>query len=168
MGDGYAPRILVVDLTTRKTEVLDTEDYKEWGGGEGMGAKLFWDLCTDKTVAAFDPGNVITLGGGAFAGTPVPSGARTAVTGIGPAAYPTEWFTSSNFGGRFAGMLKMAGWQMVAGTGKADVPVWIDGRDDKVEIRDAGESGDRLWGLDSHETQKAIYALHGADGHWRS
>ncbi|MBN2247704.1 MAG: aldehyde:ferredoxin oxidoreductase [Coriobacteriia bacterium] len=168
MGDGYAPRILVVDLTTRKTEVLDTEDYKEWGGGEGMGARLFWDLCKDKTVAAFDPGNVITLGGGAFAGTPVPSGARTAVTGIGPAAYPTEWFTSSNFGGRFAGMLKMAGWQMVAVTGKADTPVWIDIRDEKVEIRDAGESGDKLWGLDAHETQRAIHSLHGADGHWRS
>lgn len=167
MADGYAPRILKVDLTTREVETLDTENYKEWGGGEGMGAKLFWDLCKDKTVPAFDPGNVITLGGGAFAGTPIPSSGRTAVTGIGSAGYPTEWFTSSNFGGRFAGMLKLAGWQMVAVVGKADKPVWIDIRDDKVEIRDASESGDKLWGLDAHETQKAIHKIHHADGTWR-
>jgi len=169
MADGYAPRILKVDLTTREIETLDTEDYKDWGGGVGMGAKLFWDLVEDKTLAdAFDPRNVVSIGGGAFAGTPVPSAARSAVAGLGAFGYPVNWFTTSNFGGRFSAMLKMAGWQMVAVVGKADSPVWIDIRDGKVEIRDAGESGDALWGLDAHETQKAIYEIHGADGTWRS
>ncbi len=168
MGDGYAPRILVVDLSTETIETLDTEEYKEWGGGVGMGAKLFWDLCEDKTVGSFDPGNVITLGGGAFSGTPVPSAARTAVTGIGPQGHPTEWFTTSNFGGRFSAMLKYAGWQMVAVKGKAEKPVWIDIRNDEVTIRDASESGDGLWGLDAHETQRVINKIHEADGTWRS
>jgi aldehyde:ferredoxin oxidoreductase len=136
MADGYAPRILKVDLTTKEIEVLDTKDYKEWGGGEGMGAKLFWDFCEDKTVSAFDPGNVNALGAGAFAGTPIPSSGRTAVTGIGPAAYPQEWFTSSNFGGRFAGMLKLAGWQAVAVVGKADTPQHLD----RVRVLDSEEA----------------------------
>ncbi len=168
MADGYAPRILKVDLTKREIEVVDTENYKQWGGGHGMGAALFWEMCTDKTVSSFDPGNVITLGAGAFAGTPIPSSGRTEVTGIGPAGYPTEWYTRSNFGGRFASMLRLAGWQAIAVVGKADKPVWIDIRDDKVEIRDASETGDKLWGLDAHDVQKAIYKIHGADGSWRS
>lgn len=166
-ADGYAPKILKVDLTTRTIEELDTEKYKQWGGGEGMGAALFWEFCKDKNVSGFDPGNVITLGAGAFAGTPIPSSGRTAVTGIGPAGYPTEWFTSSNFGGRFASMLKLAGWQAVTVVGKADTPVWIDIRDDKVEIRDAGESGDGLWGIGAHDAQKRIWEIHEAEHEWR-
>ena len=47
---GYAGKILRLDLTHRKAIVLDTERYKSWGGGHGLGAALFWEFCKDKTI----------------------------------------------------------------------------------------------------------------------
>lgn len=160
MGNGYAGKILVVDLTKRSISSLNTEDYKDYGGGHGIGSAVFFDLCKDKTVAAFDPANVITVMTGPIQGTMAPFGSgRAEVQGIGAQGYPIEWFTRSNFGGRFAGHLKFAGWDGIAVTGKADKPVWIDIRDQKVAIRDASDSGDKLWGLDTVEVEKKIYEL---------
>lgn len=168
MQPGLAEKIILVDLTNNKVELLKTEEFAKWGGGHGIGSALFWKYCTNKKAKGFDPENVITLTAGGFGGTPVPSSGRTEVQGIGPLCWPVEWFTRSNFGGRFSNMLKFAGYQSIAVVGKAKKPVWIDIRDDKIEIRDASSSGDKLWGLDAHATQKAIYKIHGAKDDWRS
>ena len=69
---GYAGKILRVDLTSRKISTLDTKDYEEWGGGHGMGSALFWDLCRDKTISAFDPNNVVTIMTSPLSGAAVP------------------------------------------------------------------------------------------------
>ncbi|HEY3316878.1 MAG TPA: aldehyde ferredoxin oxidoreductase N-terminal domain-containing protein [Coriobacteriia bacterium] len=160
MANGYAGKILVVDLTKRATSTLKTEDYKDFGGGHGIGSAVFFDLCKDKTVKAFDPANVVTIMTGPIQATMAPYGSgRAEVQGIGAQGYPIEWFTRSNFGGRFAGQLKFAGWDGIAVTGKADKPVWIDIRDGNVAIRDASASGDGLWGLDTVEAEKRIYEL---------
>lgn len=151
--NGYAGKILFINLTTGKISTLDTADYAEWGGGHGMGSKIFWDLVQDKTIGGFDPGNVVTFMTSPLAGTMAPgAGSRTEVQGIGVQTSP-EWFTRSNFGGRFAGMLKYAGWDGIAVQGRADAPVWIDIRNGDVQIRDAQS----LWGLDTWETQKQIW-----------
>ncbi len=151
--NGYAGKILKINLTTRETEILNTADYEQWGGGHGMGSKIFWDLVPDKTISGFDPDNVVTFMTSPIAGTMVPgAGSRTEVQGIGVQTYP-EWFTRSNFGGRFAAMLKYAGWDGIAVQGQADAPVWIDIQNDDVQIRDAQS----LWGLDTWETQKEIW-----------
>lgn len=151
---GYVGKILRINLTNREISTIDTEKYAHWGGGHGIGSALFWDLCKDKTVSAFDPGNVVTLMTSPLCGTLVPSAAaRTEIQGIGPQAWPYEWFTRSNFGGRFAPMLKYAGWDGIVIEGKADSPVWIDIRNRDVEIRDASS----LWGLDIYETQQEIW-----------
>jgi len=154
MAGGYAGKILRIDLTKRAVSTLDTKDYEEYGGGHGMGSAIFWDLCKDKTVKAFDPGNVVTIMTSPLSGTLAPAVAgRTEVQGIGAQGYPVEWFTRSNFGGRFSGQLKYAGWDGIAIEGKADKPVWIDIRNDKVEIRDAKG----IWGLDTTEAQEEIW-----------
>ena len=151
--NGYMGKILKIDLTSQEIAILDTSDYEEWGGGHGMGSKIFWDLVKDKTISGFDPENVVTLMTSPLAGTMVPGGAaRTEVQGIGVHTYP-EWFTRSNFGGRFSSMLKYAGWDGIAIQGKAKKPVWIDIRNDQVQIRDATD----LWGLDTWETQQEIW-----------
>src|SRR5450830_1494001 len=160
MGNGYAGKILVVDLTKRSTSTLNTSDYAEWGGGHGMGSAVFWDLCKDKTVKAFDPGNVLTVMTGPLQGTLTPfASGRCEVQGIAPEGFPIEWYSRSGFGGRMAGQLKYAGWDGIAVMGKADKPVWLDIRNQNVAIRDASASGDNLWGLDTAEVEQAIYKL---------
>lgn len=168
MANGYAGKILKVDLTTGEISSLNTADYAEFGGGHGMGSAVFFDLVKDKKIAAFDPANVITFMTGPIQGTLAPfGGGRTEVQAIGPQPFPIEWFTRSNFGGRFSAMLKFAGWDGIAVTGKAKQPVWLDVRNDKVVIRDASAAGDKLWGLGTYDAEKAIYKLvRNGDSNW--
>ena len=59
-------------------------------------------------------------------------------------------------------MLKFAGWDGLIVEGRSDAPVWIDIRDESVEIKKAGW----LWGLDSWETQKQIWHEMKGEGNW--
>ena len=155
--NGYAGKILRLDLTNRRVLTIPTSDYAQWGGGHGMGSAIFFDLVKDKTVGGFDPTNVVTLMTSPLCGTLVPSaGGRTEVQGIGVQSYPIDWFTRSNFGGRFSSQLKYAGWDGVVIEGKASEPVWIDIRNGDVQIRDC--SALSLWGKDTQECQKTIWA----------
>ncbi len=149
--NGYAGKILRLNLTTREITVIDTEHYEQWVGGHGMGSAIFWDLVEDKSITGFDPRNVVTIMTSPLSGTLAPgASARTEVQGIGVQSYPIGWFTRSNFGGRFGPMLKFAGWDGIVVEGKADEPVWIDIRNGDVAIKDAS----RLWGLDTWKTQQ--------------
>ncbi len=159
---GYVGKILRVDLTARETSVIETEKYTEWGGGHGIGSALFWDLCKDKTVSGRDSGNVLTFMTSPLSGTMAPSASgRVEVQGIGTAGYPVNWFTRSNFGGRFGGQLKQAGWDGIVLEGKADAPIWLDIINGKVEFRDAAD----LWGKDTQETQQLIWELKENEEH---
>jgi aldehyde:ferredoxin oxidoreductase len=152
--NGYAGKILRINLTSRKVSTINTSDYEQWGGGHGIGSALFFDLVEDKTISGFDPANVVTVMTSPLTGTmAIGATARTEVQGIGVQLYPFEWFTRSGFGGRFGPMLKFAGWDGVAIEGKADSPVWVDIRDGKVQIKDAST----LWGLDTWQTQETIW-----------
>jgi aldehyde:ferredoxin oxidoreductase len=154
MAGGYAGKILRIDLTTQKVSTIDTAKYEEYGGGHGMGSAIFWDLVPDKTIKAFDPANVVTIMTSPLSGTLAPAVAgRTEITGIGAQGYPVEWYTRSNFGGRFAGQLKYAGWDGIVVQGKSPKPVWIDIRNDQVSIK----SADGIWGLDTTEAQEEIW-----------
>ena len=46
---GYGGKILLVNLSKGTGEAaitrLDTEKYKKFGGGYGLGAAMFWDFC---------------------------------------------------------------------------------------------------------------------------
>lgn len=152
---GYMGKVLRVNLTDGKTSTIDTGKYEDWGGGHGMGSAIFWDLCPNKAISGFDSQNVVTIMTSPLSGTLTPGApGRTEVQGVGVQSYPTEWFTRSNFGGRFGAMLKYAGWDGVVIEGKAEKPVWIDIRNDDVQIRDAKG----LWGLDTWETQEEIWS----------
>ncbi len=151
---GYRGKILRVDLSTGKVSFIETEQYASWVGGHGIGSALFWDLVEDKSIDGFDERNVVTLMTSPLTGTLAPGGAsRVEIQCIGVQSYPVGWFTRSNVGGRFGAMLKYAGWDGIVLEGKAERPVWIDIRNEKVKIRDAGT----LWGLDTWETQRRIW-----------
>jgi aldehyde:ferredoxin oxidoreductase len=154
--NGYAGKILRVHLTDREISSIPTSDYEQWVGGHGMGSAIFFDLVKDKTIDGFDPANVMTLMTSPLSGTLVPGASgRTEVQAIGVQSYPIGWYTRSNFGGRFSAMLKYAGWDGIVIEGKADTPVWIDVRDDKVEIRECSLLS--LWGKDTWDCQRAIW-----------
>lgn len=164
MANGYAGKILKVDLNTKSFEEIPTSKYEEWGGGHGIGSALFWDLCEDKTVLGDDPKNVITIMGSPLSGTLAPAVAgRTEVQGIALQSWPRGWFSRSNFGGRFSTQLKFAGWDGIAITGQADGKYWLKIVDDKVTLEDATD----LWGLDTFEVAKAIYQIMGSDADWK-
>ncbi|MDD4877176.1 MAG: aldehyde ferredoxin oxidoreductase N-terminal domain-containing protein, partial [Dehalococcoidales bacterium] len=156
---GHAGKILKLDLTNRKTDIIPTEKYEKWIGGLGMGTAVFWDevdkdYITDTSkISGFEPQNVICIMAGVLSGTSAPGSARTDVCGIGPEGYPRRQFLHSNFGGTFSPMLKFAGYDGIVIEGKADKPVWVDIRDENVQIKDAGH----LWGVGFFETQEKIW-----------
>ncbi len=150
---GHTGKILRLNLTKKETSTILTKRYEKWGGGHGIGSAIFWDLVKDKTISGFDARNVVTIMTSPLTGTmALGAGARVEVQGIGVQSYP-EWFTRSNFGGRFGPLLKYAGWDGIVIEGKADRPVWIDIRNEQIKIRDAGH----LWGKDTQETQQIIW-----------
>jgi len=154
MTAGYTGKILRLNLTKKTYSIIDTGQYEEWYAGHGLGSAVFWDLCKDKTIDGFDPRNVVTVMTSPLSGTLAPGAAgRCQVQGIGVQGYPIPWFTSSNFGGRFCGMLKAAGWDGIIIEGAADSPVWVNIVNDKVVFED----GSGLWGLDTWQTQQKIW-----------
>jgi aldehyde:ferredoxin oxidoreductase len=156
---GYAGKILRLDMTNRKAIAIETEPYRRWGGGHGMGSALFWDFCKDKTITdGRDPANVCCVMTSPLCGTIVPSaGGRCEVVGVGVGQHPVSWFTRTNFGGRFSTMLKYAGWDGIVIEGRADRPVWVDIRNNQVIFHDAND----LWGKDTWATQMEIRRLTG-------
>ena len=154
---GYSGSILSIDLSRRRITAIPTAKYEGWVGGHGMGSALFFDRVKDKTIDGYHPDNMVTLMASPLSGTLVPSGAaRTEIQGIGVQSWPIGWFTRSNFGGRFAAMLKYAGWDGIVIQGKADSQVWIDIRNRDVKIRECEPFN--LWGTTTRECQQIIWA----------
>lgn len=159
MTGGYAGKILRVNLTSGQIGSIPTSKYEEFGGGYGIGAAIFWDLCvapgTWDLQDAFDPRNIITLMSGPLAATGIFSAGRTSVSGLAPQSWPINWFSHSNFGGSFSPSLKLAGWDGIVIEGKASSPVYINIVDDAVTLEDAKP----LWGLSTWDTQEEIWKI---------
>jgi len=167
--NGYAGKIIRIDLTTAAVSHIATADYEKWGGGHGIGSALFYDIAIrekglnleemdhdSSTDGGFHPDNVLTIMTSPLSATGVPAATgRTEIQGIGVQSYPIGWFTRSNFGGRFGSMLKFAGYDGIVIEGQAQTPVWIDIRDDSIRIRPCGDLD--LWGKDTVDTQKLIW-----------
>jgi aldehyde:ferredoxin oxidoreductase len=154
---GFTGKILLVNLTTKEIRPIDSAQYEMYGGGHGTAAAIFWDLCVAPgqwdLQDAFDPRNAVSLMTGPLAGTGLSYAGRTSVSGMSPQSWPVNWFCHSNFGGCFAPMLKLAGWDGVVVIGKAESPVYINIVDDKVTLEDAKA----LWGLTTWQTQEEIW-----------
>ena len=95
MANGFAGKILRVNLTTRQIGTIDTAKYEEFGGGYGIGTALFWELAVAPgewdLQDAYDPRNVIALMTGPLAATGVPAAGRTSVCGLSPEVFPTQY-----------------------------------------------------------------------------
>lgn len=150
MPNGYATRILRVDLTQRRTwvEQLDGDFYRLHPGGKALGAAI---LLREQPAAVdpLGPDNRLILANGLLTGAPFSTATRFSAIARSPL---TGGFGESEAGGFWGPELKMAGWEAIVLTGRAAEPVYLWIRDDLVEIRDARH----LWHRDPEEVQAAI------------
>lgn len=147
---GWAGKILKVDLTGGMvvTEALPEKLAYGYLGQSGINARLLYDLASPG-MDPYAPEAPLIFGIGPLGGTPAPCSGRFTVTAKSPL---TGIFGDSNCGGHWGPELKMAGYDHIVFTGRAEHPVylWID--DDRVQLRDARH----LWGKDTWETDAAI------------
>lgn len=148
---GYAGKILEVDLASGgiKTLDLDEQDCRDYLGGSGLAAKIYFDRFPGD-VDPMGPENPLIFMTGPWTGTRVPGGNRFAVAARSPL---TGYWGEASCGGYFGVELKAAGYDGIIFTGASDKPVylWING--DEVELRDASD----LWGKDTYEATDILW-----------
>ena len=150
MPNGFHNRLLVVDLTSRHTEIREPGEtfFRTVFGGWGLIANTLLESGAER-VDPFDPGNPLVFAPGVTTGAPVPGSGRHAVGARSPL---TGGFGEADVGGFWGTELKRAGWDGVIITGRSETPVYLWIRDDTVEIRDAGH----LWGQETAPAQQMI------------
>ena len=157
-GKGYAGQILIVDLSSRKVERLDTSSYTDkFLGGKGLAVRLYWELVPPR-AGAFSPENAFICVNGPLAGFTGFASSRWLACGKTAAGDP-ESFSWGNLGGSWGNKLKSAGYDGIVVLGKADKPVYLYLHDDKVDIRDAS----RLQGKNAFHAIDELKAELGKD-----
>ena len=156
---GWTGRLLVVDLTSGETELMDTMDYaRGFIGGRGLAAALAWEMLRPG-VGPFDPESPLMFLTGPLSGTTAPASGRLTICGLAPQSYPIQWFSRASMGGNVGHQLKYAGYDGLIVHGMAPRPVYLWVHDEEVELRDASD----LWGLGINDTQEALRQALGAE-----
>lgn len=151
---GYAGNILYVDLSSGRIDKrpLDSAFARNYIGGMGFGAKIYFDLIKDNPqVDPLSAENPFILMTGPLTGMKMDGVARWAVGTRSPL---TGFWGDSNAGGFFGAWLKFAGYDGIVITGRAEKPSFLFISGDTVEIRDAAA----YWGLDTYETNDRMIA----------
>jgi len=152
MPDGFAGRILRVDLTSGEIAVEEKDErfYRTYMGGWGIiGYYLLREMA--KGVPALDPANRLVFASGLVTGTAVGGSGRSAVGAKSPL---TGAFGAAEAGGYFGAELVAAGFDAIVISGRAAEPVYLWVKDGQAEIRPAGH----LWGMLTADAQQAIRA----------
>ena len=150
MANGYSGNVLRVNLSNSTTSVEHPDDlfYRQYLGGWGfVGYYLLKELAPGIDPLGAD--NKLIFATGVTTGAPISGSGRSAVGAKSPL---TGGFGEGDVGGYFGAELARAGWDAIIFEGKADKPVYLSLKDDKIEIKDASD----LWGKDTWETQEII------------
>lgn len=155
---GWMGKILLVDLSSREvsTQPLDLEMARLFIGGRGLGTRLLWDLVGPE-VDPLAPENVLIFCVGPLTATGFQTSNRFSVSTKSPL---TGTVLDANSGGWWGMHFKRTGHDVLIVKGKATSPVYLEIREDVVEIKDASH----LWGKTVSETS----ALLGQDKNKRS
>ena len=161
MPNGYAGRILHVDLTTGTltTENPPESFYRQYLGGSAMG--VYYILKNQPAgVAALSPDNVFTIMLSPLTGAPISGQSRATVNARSPLV---DGIGDSQMGGFFPAEMKFAGFDGLVVTGRSPKPVYLylahAGVDQPpiAELRDAAH----LWGHTTSEVDELLKAeLH--------
>ena len=156
---GYMGRILRVNLSDGRIakEPLPRELAEKYIGGRGFGSKILYDSLKDPgQVDPLGPENVLIFSTGPLNGTMSPSSGRYTVTTKSPL---TGLFGDANSGGAFGAEIKYAGYDVIIIEGRAKELVYLNIRDDEVEILPAPE----LKGKGVMKTTDDLVERHGRD-----
>src|SRR5260221_10882545 len=161
MPNGYAGRILHVDLTTGTltTENPPESFYRQYLGGSAMG--VYYILKNQKPgVGALSPDNVFTIMLSPLTGAPISGQSRATVNARSPLV---DGIGDSQMGGFFPAEMKFAGFDGLVVTGRSPKPFYLylahNGVDQPpiAELRDAAH----LWGHTPSEVDDILKAeLH--------
>ena len=159
MKGGYTGKTLVVDLSNNKFEIIDfsDQDKRNFLGGYGLGAKYIYENQKAGTEPLSE-NSILGILAGPITGTNLPAVSRYTVCGKSPL---TNTWGDANGSGSFGPYMKFSGFDGVFVTGKAEKPKYILLDNGNVEIKDAGD----LWGMDTYETEDALYKKYDKNTH---
>ena len=144
---GFYGRLLHIDLShgTASWRALEESRLQAYLGGIGLGTSLLYDYAPPgvEPLAADNP---LIFVSAPLVGTGLTTTAKLAVVTKSPLTGGIADSLSSSF---FALELKRLGVDALVVSGRAQVPVWVWIRDERVEIREA--TG--LWGTSAQEAQ---------------
>ena len=153
--NGWCGTILDINLTTGEIirRKLDKDGARLFLGGRGLNSKTLFD----RVPPAADPlrsENVLCIAPGVLTATPLGLSSRLQVSTLSPYS---GILGDGNAGGRFAYVMKRAGYDQIIVSGQAESPryLWID--DEKVVLLPA----DDLWGTSVWETTDRLTHRHG-------
>ena len=135
----FTYRILEVDLSTRKTKVVEygEEILRKYFGGSGLAASILLNRF-DPAIDAFHPGSPLVFMTGLFTGVPVPCGCRISICAKSPLGHWGE----ANAGGYWGPELKFTGFDGLVILGRAAEPSYLWITSEGAEICSAAF----LWG----------------------
>jgi aldehyde:ferredoxin oxidoreductase len=148
--EGWAGKILTVDLTSGSVEVLplDMEMARQFLGGRGLGGRLLWDL-VGPDVKPLDPENALIFTTGPITASGSQTSNRFNVSTKSPL---TGTLLHSNSGGWWGMQFKRTGYDALIVRGRAETPVYIAINREGVSIEDASH----LWGKTVFETTDTL------------
>ncbi|MFW9783269.1 MAG: aldehyde ferredoxin oxidoreductase family protein [Candidatus Heimdallarchaeota archaeon] len=126
---------------------------KKYLGGRGINMYLLYNHLLPG-IDPLSPENVLLVGTGLLTGIPALGSGRCDISAKSPL---TGAIGDSNIGGFFAPEMRMAGFDHLVITGKAEKPSYLFINDENIEIRDASN----IWGKNTFETQGLIRSKNG-------
>ncbi|MBW2637125.1 MAG: hypothetical protein JRC86_06320, partial [Deltaproteobacteria bacterium] len=156
MSSGFAGRILRVDLTNSRIEIipLDMSLAEQFGGGLGLSVRLAYERIKPGTDA-LSPENPVVFGAGPLVGTNLPATSRIYAVTKFPASGAIGWCGGG--GMSFGCLFKHAGFDHLIIEGRARHPVFLKIVDDAIEICDARS----WWGKGIDDTSEELWREFG-------
>lgn len=143
-------KLAYINLSTGKAvqKSIPKDIRTSYLGGRGINMYLLYNHLETKTDA-LSPENVLMIGTGLLCGIPCLGSGRCDIAAKSPL---TGAVGDSNVGGFFAPELRLAGFDHLVVSGKAQKPVYLWINDGEITVEDASH----LWGRDTFETQTMI------------
>ncbi|MBM7614853.1 aldehyde ferredoxin oxidoreductase N-terminal domain-containing protein [Alkaliphilus hydrothermalis] len=152
---GKSPKIMVLDLTDKRTEVIEREDLAPYIGGVGIGVQLLKEYGNPKGEPLSEEQPMIFSKGPMNTIYPVVT--KTCSLFKSPL---TGELGESYAGARLSMAMGMAGLDGIVIKGKAKGPVALHINNEHVEFKNANP----LWGLDTDETTRLLHDDTGRRG----
>jgi len=153
--NGNTGRIADINLTTRTVGILELpeETYRRFIGGSGLAAKVFWDRA-DFSADPLSPEALFILMNGPLTGIKLSGVSRMSATARSPL---TGGLAESSCGGYFAPALRLAGYDGLVISGKAENPSYLLIDRETITIENAGP----LWGKGILESTADLQETYG-------